>query len=87
MLQRNFYASFNQAITQKEDSNELNLYTILFTYSWEFEYLCLISVAPIMTCVFVCNAVDVSKIVAVSSIKFPSYTYAQVITGQKLNHG
>ena len=34
-----------------------------------------------MSCAFVCDAVNVNKIVIVSSTKPPSYPYAQVSTG------
>ena len=52
----------------------------------EFDNLCFISIAPMvcMSCAFVYNAVDVNKIVAVSSTKPPSYAYAQVTAGLKL---
>ena len=52
----------------------------------EFENLYFISVAPIAR-VFVYDAVDVNKIIAISSIKLPSYTYAQVTAGLKLYLG
>ena len=52
----------------------------------EFENLYFISVAPIALA-FVYDAVDVNKIIAISSIKPPSYTYAQVTTGLKLYLG
>ena len=31
------------------------------------------------------DVVDVNKIIAISSIKLPSYAYAQITAGQKLN--
>ena len=40
-----------------------------------------------MSHAFVYDAVDVNKIVAVSSIKVPSYAYAQVTAGLKLYLG
>ena len=52
----------------------------------EFENLYFISVAPIAR-VFVYDAVDVNKIIAISSIKLPSYAYAQVTTGLQLHLG
>ena len=55
----------------------------------KFKNLCLISVAP-MICVshaFVYDAVDINEIIAVSSIKLPSYAYAHVTAGRKLNLG
>ena len=52
----------------------------------EFENLCFVSEAPIAR-VFVYNAVDVNKIIAISSTKPPSYTYAQVTVGLKLYLG
>ena len=71
--------------------NRLNLYTILFAYSWEFENLCFISVAPLVCVsrVFVYDAVDVdvNVIVAVSSIKLPSCACVQMTAGLKLYLG
>ena len=40
-----------------------------------------------MSGAFAYNAVDVNKIVAVSSIIPPLYAYAQVTAGRKLNFG
>ena len=70
--------------------NRLNLYVASYSPSHgEFENLCFISVAP-MICVsrvFDYDAVDVNKIVTVSSIKLPSYTYTQVTAWLKLYLG
>ena len=38
-----------------------------------------------MSHAFVYDAVHVNKIVAISLIKLPSYAYAQITAGQKLN--
>ena len=53
---------------------------------WGVRNHCFISVAPMvcMSCVFVYDAVDVNKIVAISSTKPPSYAYVQVTAGLKL---
>ena len=52
----------------------------------KFKNLCFISVAPMVyvSRAFVYNVVDVKKIVAISSIKPPSYAYARVTAG--INH-
>ena len=69
--------------------NLLNLNTTYLPTHGEFKNLCFISVAP-MVCVlraFVYDAVDLNKIVAVSSIKPPSYAYLQLTAGLKLYLG
>ena len=55
----------------------------------EFENLCFASVAPMVSVshTFVYEVVDVNKIVAVFSVKLPSYAYAQVTAGLKLYLG
>ena len=68
------------------DSNQLKLqYTPSYSPTHrEFENYCFISVAPMVyvSHAFVYEAVDVNKIIAVSSTKPPSYAYAQVTARQ-----
>ena len=61
----------------------------LFTYSWEV-HKSLFNFCTSMICVshvFVYDAVDINKIVAVSLIKLPSYAYVQVTAWQNLYLG
>ena len=49
----------------------------------EIDDLCFVSVAQMVciSCAFVYDAVNVNKIVIISSTKLPSYPYVQVTTG------
>ena len=77
-------------LLRKEVLNRLNPYipSYLPTHG-EFKNLCFVSVAPMvcMSHAFFYDAVDVNKIVAISSIKPPSYACVQVTAGLKLYLG
>ena len=71
MLQRKICKFSLGQYSKKEDSSRLNLYTILFACSWRVRNLYFVSVASTVcvTHAFVYNAVNVNKIVIVSSTK------------------
>ena len=77
--------------SKKKDSSQLNLHTILFACSWRVgkSLQIFVSVGS-MVCVsrvFVYDAVNVNKIVIVSSTKPLSYPYVQVSTELTLYFG
>ena len=89
MLQEKIRKFLLGQYSKKEDSNQLKLYTILFATHGEFKNLYFISIAPMvcMSCAFVYDAVDINKIVVISSTKPPSYAYVQMTSGLNLYLG
>ena len=70
-----------------EEGRLKSIKTIYHLIRLEFENLCFVFVASTVwvSRVFVYNAVNINKIVIVSSTKPPSYAYAQVTARLKLN--
>ena len=93
MLHRNFTQVLIKPLLRKGSviKSIKPMYHLICLLMGSLKIFCFISVAPIVCVsrVFVYDAVDVNKIVAVSSIKPPLYaylllvTYLQVITGIK----